>query len=174
MLDKPAASPKRKGLKPFLEAGQIVNTHGTRGEVKIHPWADDPHFLTQFDALYVDDVRFVVQSSRVHKNCTMVKLEQVDTLQAAEALRGKTVYIHRDDANLASGQFFIQDIMGAQVLDQQDNQIGTVKEVLDLPQQIYVVKKTDGTDMLVPNVPVFIPEKNIEKGFIRITPIEGL
>ena len=86
--------------KPFLEAGQIVSTHGIRGEVKVMPWADDPEFLLDFDTVYLNGAPVRVQSSRVQKTCVLMKLAGVDDLDAAARLRGQTVCIRREDAQL--------------------------------------------------------------------------
>ena len=71
--------------KPFLEAGQIVSTHGVRGDVKVMPWADDPEFLLDFDTVYLGGKPVRVQSCRVQKTCMLMKLEGVDDLDAASA-----------------------------------------------------------------------------------------
>ena len=86
--------------KPFLEAGQIVSTHGVRGDVKVMPWADDPEFLLDFDTVYLGGKPVRVQSCRVQKTCVLMKLEGVDDLDAAARLRGQTVSIRREDAAL--------------------------------------------------------------------------
>ena len=67
----------------FLETGKIVNTHGIAGEVKIMPWADDPEFLLEFDALYIDGKAWEIQSARVHKNCVLVKFEGIADINDA-------------------------------------------------------------------------------------------
>ena len=72
--------------KPFLEAGQIVSTHGVRGDVKVMPWADDPEFLLDFDTVYLGGKPVRVQSCRVQKTCVLMKLEGVDDLDAAARL----------------------------------------------------------------------------------------
>ena len=81
--------------KPFLEAGQIVSTHGVRGELKIMPWADDPEFLLDFDTIYLGRKPCRVVSSRVQKTCVLMKLEGIDDVDAAARLRGQTVCIRR-------------------------------------------------------------------------------
>lgn len=78
-------------MKQFLEAGQIVSTHGVQGEVKILPWADGPEFLLKFKTFYLGGKPVAVQSARIHKGCVLAKLEGVDTPEQATLLRGKTV-----------------------------------------------------------------------------------
>ena len=102
--------------KPFLEAGQIVSTHGVHGDVKVMPWADDPEFLLDFDTVYLGGKPVRVQSCRVQKTCVLMKLEGVDDLDAAARLRGQTVSIRREDAALPEGSVFIADLIGLPVL----------------------------------------------------------
>ena len=161
--------------KDFLEAGKIVNTHGVRGEVKIVPWADSAEFLQGFETLYIDHVPVKLLSARVHKNSLIAKLEGVATIDGAIALKNKMVYIRRADADLPEGDFFIQDILGLPVVDEADAPLGTLQEVLPRPgNDVYVIAAEDGAERLVPDVPAFILEKNLEQGFIRVRLIEGM
>ena len=105
-------------MKEFLDCGQITNTHGIHGEVRIVPWADSPDFLRQFAALYVDGEARKVVSARVHKGSVIAKLDGVDTVEEAMRLKGKTVQIRRADAKLPEGAFFLADILGLDVVDQ--------------------------------------------------------
>ena len=87
----------------FLEAGKIVNVHGLRGEVKIMPWCDGPDFLCEFDYLYLDkngNRELEVEKARVFKNMVIAKFRDVDTVEDAEKLREKVLYISRDDVEL--------------------------------------------------------------------------
>ena len=161
--------------KEFLEAGKIVNTHGVRGEVKIMPWADSAAFLQDFDTLYIDGAPVKLLSSRVHKQMLIAKLEGVSTIEAAIALKNKLVTIRRADAELPDGDFFIQDILDLPVIDETGTPLGTLKEVLPRPAaDVYVVVTEDGTERLIPDVPAFILEKNLDEGFIRVRLIEGM
>jgi len=161
--------------KEFLTAGKIVNTHGVRGEVKIQPWADSAEFLQNFEHLYIDDTPVRLLDSRVHKQMLLAQLEGVSDIRAAIALKNKPVYIRRADADLPSGHFFVQDILGLPVVDEVGDAFGTLKEILPRPAgDVYVVTDTAGAERLIPDVPAFILEKNLDEGFIRIQLIEGL
>lgn len=160
--------------KQFLEAGEIVNTHGVRGEVRIQPWANTPEFLLDFDRLYIDGKPVSVQHARVHKTCVIAQLEGVDTLDRANALRGKQVCINRDDAHLQDGQFFFQDLIGSKALDwTSGKELGTLVDILERPAgDVYVIQGQ--REILVPAVPAFIKETDVENGLIRIQLIEGM
>ena len=96
----------------FLEAGQIVNTHGIQGEVKIVPWCDSPEFLLQFGTLYLDGTPVRVRAARVHKGNVLAALEGVADVNAAMALKGKIVSIDRSGVVLPEGRHFIADLLG--------------------------------------------------------------
>lgn len=160
-------------MNEFLDCGQIVNTHGVHGEVRIVPWADSPDFLCQLSTLYVDSGALPVMASRVHKGSVIARLQGVDTVERAMALKGKTVQLRRADVNLPEGAFFLADIIGLDVVDEDGQRLGKLKEVLSPSiQQIYVVEGE--RDIMIPAVPEFILETNIEAGFIKVRLIEGM
>ncbi|MDE6280890.1 MAG: ribosome maturation factor RimM [Oscillospiraceae bacterium] len=160
-------------MNEFLDCGQIVNTHGIHGEVRIVPWADSPEFLRRFSTLYADGIPIRVMSSRVHKGSVIAKLDGVDTVEQAMLLKGKTVQIRRTDAKLPEGSFFLADIIGLPVVDESGQKLGVLREVLSPSvQQVYVV---DGQrEIMIPAVPEFILETNIADGYIKVRLIEGM
>ena len=160
-------------MKEFLDCGQIVNTHGIHGEVRVVPWADSPDFLRGFGTLYVDGAPRKVASARVHKGSVIARLDGVDTVEEAMRLKGKTVQIRRTDARLPEGAFFLADIIGLDVVDEAGERLGTLKEVLSPSrQQVYVV--AGEREILIPAVPEFILETNIEGGYLKVRLIEGM
>ena len=160
-------------MKEYLDCGRIAGTHGVRGEVRIVPWADSPDFLCRFSTLYIDGAPRRLLSGRVHKGSVIAKLDGTDTVEEAMLLRDKTVQIRRSDARLPEGTFFLADIIGLSVVDEQGQALGTLKEVLSPSvQQVYVV---DGErEILIPAVPEFILETNIKGGYIKVRLIEGM
>ncbi len=159
--------------KQFLEAGKIVNTHGVRGELRIQPWADSPEFLTGFKKLYIDGEEFALASCRVHKDCVIAKFEGLDDINDAMLLKNKIVFINRDDARLPAGHHFISDTLGISVYDESGALLGTVSDVLTLPaNDVYVVKGE--REILIPAVPDFIKELDIENERMTVRLIEGM
>ena len=157
----------------FIEAGEIVNTHGVRGEVKIMPWTDTPEFLRSIKTLYVDGKAVRVTASRIHKGAILASLEGVDDVNAAMRFKGKHVYIDRGDAQLEPGRFFIQDIIGAEVVTESGESVGTLREVIDAPAgMIYVVRGE--TEHLIPAVDEFILSTDADAGVITVRLIEGM
>ena len=159
--------------KEFIEAGRIVNTHGIAGEVKIEVWLDSPEFMKRFKRLFVQGREMKVISAKIHKGFIIAKLEGVDDVNAAMSYKTKTVHIHRSDAKLPKGAFFIQDIIGACVVDEVRGEIGRLVDVLETPaNRIYVVKGE--TEHLIPVVPEFVMSTDAEAGIIRVRLIEGM
>lgn len=160
-------------VQEFLEAGQIVNTHGVRGEVKIMPWTDSGEFLCSFQTLYLDGAPLAVRSARVHKGAVIARLEGVDDVEAAEALRDRVVCIRRADAKLPEGAFFLADLIGLDVVDENGARLGTLREVLTPSRQrVYVVEGE--REIMIPAVPEFVLETNVEGGYIKVRLIEGM
>lgn len=164
-------------VEQYLEIGKVTNTHGVMGEVRVQPWADSPDFLCQFKTLYVDSnhIPYKVQHARPHKNMVIVKFEGVTDVPGALALRNAVLYIDRKDVKLPEGSFFLADLMGLEVRDAQSGQVmGKIADVLTLPaNNVYVVRGGE-REILVPAVPDFVIETNVEEGFIRVNMIEGL
>lgn len=164
--------------KQFLEAGKVVGTHGVRGELRIDPWCDSPAFLAKFKLLYFDEGKTAVKvNCRPHKNIVLAKAEGVDSIESAELLRGKILYINRDDVKLPKGKNFIQDLIGCRVLDADDNSVeyGVIKDVFKTgANDVYTVKNNNGKEYLVPVIDSVIVERNVDEGFVLLRPIEGL
>lgn len=161
----------------YLEAGKITNVHGVMGEVRVQPWADSPDFLCRFHTLYVDEAHWPirVERARVHKNMVILKLEGVTDVPSAMAMRNATLYIDRNDAPLPEGSFFLADLYGLEVRDAQDGRVlGKLDDVLTLPaNNVYVVRGGE-RELMIPAVPQFIAETNIEGGYLRVNLMEGL
>lgn len=152
----------------LLESGEIVNTHGIRGEVKINPWCDSPDFLLEFDEFYIDGKAVKVNSARVHKNCVLASLKGVNDINAAMALRGKIISVNKDDVELEEGQYFISDLIGLEVYDVESSAVvGEIADVLNLPaNDAYVVR--DGSDeYMIPVVKEFV--LGVDLGAKRVT-----
>lgn len=164
-------------LQQYLEVGKVTSTHGVMGEVRVQPWADSPEFLCQFKTLYVDEAHWPIQveRARVHKNMVILKFEGITDVPGATAMRNAILYIDRADAHLPKGTFFIADLMGAEVRDAADGRVlGKLEDVLDLPaNNVYVVRGGE-RELMIPAVPAFIAETNVEEGYIRVNMMEGL
>ena len=163
--------------KQFLEVGRIVGTHGIRGELRVDPWCDSPDFLSGFKKLYFDEGKTSLKSkARPHKNIVLLRLEGVETIDDAEKLRGKVLYIDRDDARLPEGKNFVQDLIGCRVVDAADasKEYGEIADVFKTgANDVYTVKNPSG-EFLVPVIDEVVVEKDIDGGVVRIRPMKGL
>ena len=161
-------------MEQFLEAGKIVNTHGVRGEVKIEPWADSPEFLCGIRTLYIDGSPRKVLSARVHKTCVIALLEGMGSIDDAVRLKNKTVSIHRRDANLEEGRYFISDLIGLRAVDDATGEeLGRISDIIPLQaNNVYVISGRQ--EILIPAVPEFVRKIDIDAGAVTFRLIEGM
>ena len=154
----------------FVEAGEIVTTHGVRGEMKVLPWVDGPEILCEFDRVRIAGREYTVQSCRIQKSCNLLKVEGIDTMEAAQAMRGKTVELYREDID--DEVIFAAELIGVEVYADGEN-IGKIVEVLDYPgNSVYVVKGKH--EYMIPAVKQFILATDMEKNEMQVKLIEGM
>ena len=163
--------------KEYLEAGKIVTTHGIRGEVKIMPYTDTPDLLAEFDRLFIgknkDEV--IITRSRVFKNTVIAKIEGIDTPEAAEKLRNKILYMHRDDLELDDDTYFIQDLIGIEVRDADTDAVyGTIADVMQTGANDVYVIKGEKREYLVPAIADVVVSTDIDNNIMTIRPLDGL
>ncbi len=159
--------------RELIECGQIVNTFGIHGEVKMVSWADTPEYICEFSRLYIDGIPKKVCSSHVHKGCVIVCFDGINTVNQAMLLKDKIVYINREDAHLSEGSYFLADIIGLDVLDQNGERLGVLSDIL-FPSKQWVYVVSGPREILIPAVPEFILETNVEGGYIKVHLIEGM
>ena len=154
----------------FIEAGEIVTTHGIKGEVKVLPWLDSPEDLCDFDRCRIDGKEFEIEQCRVQKTCNLVKLSGIDTMEAAQAMRGKKIELYREDID--DEVIFAAELIGVEVFADGEK-IGKIKEVLDYPgNSVYVVKGEH--EYMIPAVKAFILDTDMEKNQMQVRLIEGM
>lgn len=164
--------------KRFLECGKIVATHGLRGEVKVLPWCDGPEALLPFDTLYLDGgaTPLAVEKSRTAKGTVLVKFAGYDSPEAAQPLRGRVLYLDREQDTLEDGQYYIQDLIGLTVADAGTGEVyGTLSDVTETgANDVYHIAFPDGKTRLIPAIPQVIRSIDIDGGRMEICPLEGL
>lgn len=165
-------------MKQFLETGRITGTHGLKGEVRVQPWADSPEFLAEFDELYLDKGarKIEISSSRVHKSMLIMKIKGIDSIEQADGLRNKILYMNRDDVELDDDTYFIQDLIGLDVIDDDTGEkLGVLDDVSETgSNDVYHVKTGDGKIFLIPAIPDVIREVSLEDGIVRVFKMKGL
>ena len=154
----------------FIEAGEIVTTHGVRGEVKVLCWLDDPEMLCEFDRCRISGKEYEIENCRVQKTCNLVKLAGIDTMEAAQAMRGKTVELYREDID--EEVIFAAELIGAEVFCGGEK-LGAITEVLDYPgNAVYVVKGEH--EYMIPAVKQFILSTDMDANRMEVSIIEGM
>ena len=165
-------------LKQFLETGKIVGTHGIRGELRVQPWADSPEFLLRFKKLYLSasgDKALDIVASRVHGNLVLIKAKGIDSIDAAEKLRNKVLYMDRADAGIDENSYYIQDLIGCSVYHSETDEF--FGEITDVSQtganDVWHIKK-DGKEYLIPAIDDIVQTVEPDLGKVTIIPIKGI
>ena len=154
----------------FVEAGEIVNVHGLKGEIKVLPWVDSPEDLLDFERCRIARKDYEIELVRVQKTCALMKLVGVDTVEDAQKLRGKTMLLYREDID--PEVIFAAELIGVEVFEN-DVKIGEITEVLDYPSNsVYVVKGEKS--YMIPAVKAFILDTNIADNRMEVKLIEGM
>ncbi len=167
-------------IKAYLEIGEIVGTHGVRGELRVNPWCDSPDFFKKFKTLYFDkngERQVIVISCRPHGNVVLLCVDGVDSVDAASALRGKILFMRRSDAKLDKGKYFIAELFDCTVIDADDESVvyGTLTDVSQTgANDVWHITASNGKEYLIPAIPPVVIDVNVETGIIKIRPLEGI
>lgn len=154
----------------FVEAGEIVNTHGIKGEIKVLPWVDSPEDLIGFDRCRIARHDYEIELCRVQKTCALMKLKGVDTVEDAQKLRGKTVLLYREDID--DDVIFAAELIDMEVFSGGEK-IGVITEVLDYPgNSVYVVEGEKR--YMIPAVKEFILNTDMEANRMEVKLLEGM
>lgn len=162
----------------YPECGRIINTHGCRGGVKIEPWCDSPAHFAALPRVYVKqgaEMRPLKlrRASVLGARFICAEIEGVDTMEAADALRGTVLYAARKDLKLPKGAVLVAELIGLPVFDTAGSKLGTLTDVIHPANTDIYVIKTETGEAMVPVVPEFVREVDAEKG-ITLSPIEGM
>ena len=163
--------------KPYLEAGQIVGTHGVRGEVRVHPWCDSPQQFATFKKLYWDKEgkQPVKLKARPHKNIALVTLEGITTVEQAQVLRGKMLYVDRRDLKLPKDRYLVQDLIGIAVVDAASGETyGTLTDVSQTGANAVYHMATDKGEILIPAIPDVVVKIDLKTDTLYLRPMKGL
>lgn len=165
-------------FKQYLEVGQIVGTHGVRGEVRVNPWCDSPDFLKKFKTLYYDSnggKSVKIKSSRVHGNVVLMQLEDISTVEQASALKNKILFMNRKDAKIPDNTYFIQDLMDCKVIDADSGvDYGILTDVSETgANDVWHITK-DNKEYLIPAIPSVVIDTDVMTGIIKIRPLRGI
>lgn len=154
----------------FIDAGEIVSTHGVHGEIKVLPWVDSPEFLLDIQRVRIAGADYIVKSCRVQKTCNLMVLSGIDTMEAAQAMRGKTVQVFRED--LDQDLIFAAELIDMIVMED-GKELGRIVDVLDYPgNKVYVVKGEH--EYMIPAVKAFILNTDMDHNVMQVKTIGGM
>ncbi len=163
----------------FIEGGKIVGTHGVRGGLRLQPWCDSPQFFCSFKKIFIKEngnyTPLKVKTSKPHSNIVILELNGVDTMEKAELLRGKIVYLQRKDFNLDDDQYLICDLIGCKVFHKDTNEsLGVISDVSQTgANDVWHIKKND-KEYLIPAIPQVVTSVDIENSEVIIDPLKGI
>lgn len=166
-------------IKEYLELGKIVGTHGIRGELRVNPLCDTPEFAKRFKTLYYDskgDKPIKVISSRPHGNIILMKLEGIESIEQAEKLRNKILYLKREDAALPDGSWFIAELIGCEVIDADDGKkYGTLTDVSETgANDVWYITDDKGDEYLIPAIKEVVINADVADNKVYIRPLKGI
>ncbi len=167
-------------MQEYFEIGQIVNTFGIKGEVKVNPFTDDLKRFEELKSILVVKnkqlIEFEIENVRYQKHLVILKLKNIEDMNTAEKYKGCYIKIHRKDARkLPKDTYFIADIIGSQVITDDGKVLGKVDDIYNTgSNDIYVVKDELGKQILLPNIKEVILDIDVEKQIVTVHLLDGL
>ena len=158
-----------------LEVGQIVNTFGINGYVKVKPFTDDISRFNELKKIFIKDIQYNIEKVKYHKDMVLIKLTGIDKIEQAEQLRNTYIEIDRKDGIIEDGAYYIVDLIGLEVITDNGKKLGFLEDVYNTgSNDIYVVKKNMGKQILLPAIEDVIKDINIENKIITVHLLKGL
>lgn len=161
----------------YLEIGKIVNTRGLKGEVKVVPWADYPEIFEEINFVYdKSENRYLIENVKYQKENVILKLEGIDSIECAQKLKNSILYVRKDTLpDLDSDTFFVADLIGLDVFDENDAFLGKISDVITAGgADVYIIKNEGAKDLLLPALKEVVNEINLDEGFVKVTVPDGL
>ena len=158
--------------------GQIVNTQGLKGEVRVYPYTDDINRFDELEYFYIDknlNNKYEVERVRYKGNMVIMKIKDIDSIELAEKLKTKNMYIGREQGReLDEGEFFVSDLIGFDVFTVDGEKVGVLKDVLQHAiNDVYVVSSGE-KEYLIPSIEKFVPTIDLDQNKMIIDPIKGM
>jgi len=163
-------------MADLIEFGKIVNTHGLKGEVKVYSYTDNEKNILKLKKVYIDSIKYDVQSIKPFKNMFIMKLKGIDIIEDTKPLIDKMCFreVVKGESNDEEG-FFVKDLIGIQVLDEDLKTIGTLKEVFNTgANDVYEVVLEDGKSIYLPAIKQVVKKIDIDARIMVVKIMEGL
>lgn len=167
-------------MEDKFQVGVITSTHGVRGEVKVFPTTDDPNRFKRLKEVILDtgkeELMLEIEGVKFFKQFVILKFKGFDSINDIEKYRQKSLYVTRKNAvRLKKDEYFVADLMGMKVVDEQDAQIGILKDVMETgANDVYVITMTDGRELLLPAIKQCILNVDMENNVIQVHVLDGL
>lgn len=167
-------------MEDLLQVGIITSTHGVRGEVKVYPTTDDPRRFRRLKEVVLDTGReklnLEIEGVKFFKQFVILKFKGLDNINDIEKYRQKSLYVTRKNAvRLQRDEYFIADLIGLKVQDEDGTELGTVKDVIETgANDVYEVEMADGRSLLLPAIKQCILNVDAENGMMQVHVLEGL
>ena len=167
-------------MEDLLQVGIITSTHGVRGEVKVYPTTDDPRRFRRLKEIVLDTGReklnLEIEGVKFFKQFVILKFKGLDNINDIEKYRQKSLYVTRKNAvRLQRDEYFIADLIGLKVQDEDGTELGTVKDVIETgANDVYEVEMADGRSLLLPAIKQCILNVDVENGMMQVHVLEGL
>lgn len=158
--------------------GQIVNTQGLKGEVRVYPYTDDINRFDELEYFYIDknlNNKYEVERVRYKGSMVIMKIKDIDSIELAEKLKTKNMYIGREQGReLDEGEFFVSDLIGLDVFTVDGEKVGVLKDVLQHAiNDVYVISSGE-KEYLIPSIEKFVPTIDLDQNKMIIDPIKGM
>ena len=165
----------RASQPEFITIGQVLSPWGIKGKLKVEVVTDFPKRFTPSSKIYINRQPMTIDSADWHKGKAIIKLNTIDSIEAAQRLRGQPLEIHHSQFKpLPEGQYYHFQLIGLEVLTTQGELLGNITEILTAPSNDnYVVSGAKG-EILIPAIEDIIKSIDLKKGYLLIEPIEGL
>ena len=167
-------------MEEILQVGIITSTHGIRGEVKVFPTTDDVRRFKRLKEVILDTGKekktLKIESVKFFKQFAILKFKGLDDINEVERFRQKSLYVTRKNAvRLNRDEYFIADLIGLSVLDEEGKTLGMVKDVMETgANDVYIIDMTDGRELLLPAIKQCILQVDVENGFMKVHVLDGL
>ncbi len=167
-------------MEEMLRVGVITTTHGVHGEVKVYPTTDDAERFLELEEIWLDTGKerlpLKIQNVKFFKNMVILKFEGYDDINAVQAWRQKDLLVTREQAvELQEDEYFIGDLIGLHVEDEEGNALGVLRDVLETgANDVYLVSRPGEKDLMLPAIKECIREVDLEAGIMRVRVLPGL
>lgn len=158
-----------------IKVGKIVNAVGLKGEVKVYNYSDSSEIYEITPQMYVGSELLEIENVRLQKNMVILKLEGINDRNAAEAAKGRDIFITEDDLpELEEGEYYVRDLIGMTV-EEDGRVLGKVTDVLqNTAQDVFEVERENGKQLLIPRVDEFVLDIDLDTRKIRVSLPDGL